>query len=72
MRSSFIKLIILCLVTSNIFAITPGISGHSAGDIIAVKNDDQIAAWCDFGKQIINTQFNTLCVFNGNKQNVGS
>lgn len=40
-----------------------GIEGKIPGDIIAVKTDKEIMAWCDFNKQIIvNAQY-TLCVY---------
>lgn len=68
MRIQFILLITLSLITTSAFSINSGIKNHSKGDVIAVKTDDQIAAWCDFSKQIINTQFNTLCIYNGNNQ----
>jgi hypothetical protein len=56
------------LVSVNAFAfIQPGIQGHNSGDIIAVRRDTDIAAWCDFTKQIVLAQPNTLCVYNGNK-----
>lgn len=63
---------VLTLIATNAFAISPGINGRSKGDVIAVRTDDQIAAWCDFSKQIINTQLNTLCVYNGSNQSMAS
>ena len=63
-------LMILGLITTSAFAIDVGIKGHSKGDVIAVKTDDQIAAWCDFNKQILNTSFNTLCIYNGSNQSL--
>ena len=48
---------------STLASIEAGIKGHQPGDVIAVRTDDQIAAWCDFDKQIVVTQFNVLCIF---------
>lgn len=70
MRTQCIFGIILGLITFNAFGMNTGIKNHSKGDVIAVRTEDQIAAWCDFNKQIINTQFNTLCVFNGNQESI--
>ncbi|MDR3491635.1 MAG: hypothetical protein P4M12_06275 [Gammaproteobacteria bacterium] len=57
---------LLLLANTCAFAsITPGIDGHTRGDIISVKTDEQIAAWCDFSKQIAITQTSVLCVYNG-------
>ncbi|HSW70376.1 MAG TPA: hypothetical protein VLH77_00155 [Gammaproteobacteria bacterium] len=47
--------------------IKPGVPGKKAGDIIAPMLDEQIAAWCDFSKQIIVTRTNILCVYVGDK-----
>ena len=46
--------------------IQPGSPGKNPGDIIAPFNDAQIAAWCDFNKQIVVTRTNVLCVYIGN------
>lgn len=70
-KQSFL-LMLVSLITVNAFAITAGIAGRSKGDVIAVKTDNQIASWCDFSKQIVMSQFNTLCVFNGNNVSVNS
>jgi len=67
MQMKAILLTTFCLITTSAYAITPGIEGHAKGDVIAVRTDNQIATWCDFNKQILNTQINTLCVYNGNK-----
>lgn len=59
----------LFLLNTTAFAhIEPGIQTHNPGDIIAVRSDSEIATWCDFTKQIVLTQPNTLCVYNGNKK----
>lgn len=58
-------LVSLLFISTNVFAIEPGIKGHNRGDIIAVRKDSEIAAWCDFNKQIVSGQ-NILCVYNGN------
>jgi|GEM_PF-4248615 len=47
--------------------IKPGMPGKKRGDIIAPMLDEQIAAWCDFSKQIIMTHSNILCVYVGDK-----
>lgn len=60
---------VLVLASANAFAdIQTGIDGRNAGDVIAVRTDSQIAAWCDFGKTIVTTQFHVLCVYNGSKK----
>lgn len=48
--------------------IKPGVPGKKRGDIIAPMLDEQIAAWCDFDKQIIVTRTNILCVYVGDKK----
>lgn len=59
----------LALICNSLFAhVEPGIKGHSRGDVIGVRTDDEIAKWCDFEKQIVVTQMYTLCVYNGNKE----
>lgn len=59
----------LFIISINAFAhVEPGIDGRNAGDIIAVRTDTEIAAWCDFSKQIVLAMPNTLCVYNGNKK----
>lgn len=61
----------LLIMSMNAFAsIEPGIKGHHPGDIIAVRTDSEIAAWCDFNKQIVLAQPYTLCVYSDNKTNV--
>lgn len=45
----------------------PGIPGREAGEIITPFNDAQIAAWCDFTKQIVVTRTGVLCAYVGNK-----
>lgn len=47
--------------------IKPGVPGKKRGDIIAPMLDEQIAAWCDFDKQIIRTRTNILCAYVGDK-----
>jgi len=47
--------------------ITPGVPGKNRGDIIAPMLDEQIAAWCDFSKQIVVTHTNVLCAYKGDK-----
>lgn len=59
---------VLVLMSMNVAAaISQGVQGHASGDVVAVKTDSQVAAWCDFSKQIVVTQFNVLCVYNGSK-----
>jgi hypothetical protein len=48
--------------------IVRGIKGHVAGDVIALQTDKEVVAWCDFGKQIVLTQNNVLCVYNGKSE----
>lgn len=56
------------LVANNAFAeLQRGIQGHTAGDVIALQTDSDVAAWCDFNKQILLTHTNVLCVYNGKK-----
>lgn len=62
--------IISTLFCLNAHALTQGIQGHAAGDVVALRTDSEIMAWCDFNKQIVKTQFNVLCVYNGSKQTV--
>jgi len=63
--------IVLVLISVNASAaIQQGIQGHASGDVVAVKTDSQVVAWCDFSKQIVVTQFNVLCVYNGSKATV--
>ena len=47
--------------------IKPGVPGKYKGDIIAPMLDEQVAAWCDFNKQIIVTRTNILCAYVGDK-----
>ncbi len=47
--------------------IKPGVPGKKRGDIIAPMLDEQVAAWCDFNKQIIVTRTNVLCAYVGEK-----
>lgn len=73
MKISHLSLLTICsLISVNVFALNSGINGHVKGDVIGVKSDDQIAAWCDFNKQIVLAQFNTLCVYNGNNPSSSS
>lgn len=71
MTRLLLAVLILTLMTPISFADLPAIQqgepGKNPGDIIAPRTDAQIAAWCDFTKQIIKTEFNVLCVYNGNK-----
>lgn len=46
-------------------SLTVGVSGKSAGDVIAVLYDYQIAKWCDFDKSIVVTNRKVLCIYNG-------
>jgi hypothetical protein len=46
-------------------ALTAGAPGTKPGDIILPFNDAQIAAWCDFTKQIVVTRTGVLCAYNG-------
>lgn len=62
--------IIVCLLiffSTDSFATLPKPLNHGegryAGEIIAPLNDQQIAAWCDFSKQIVVTKTNILCVY---------
>lgn len=65
--------VFLIVISMNVFAhIEPGIKDHHSGDIIAVQSDSDIATWCDFTKQIVLAQPNTLCVYNGNSKNLSS
>ena len=50
--------------------IKPGMPGQKRGDIIAPMLDEQIAAWCDFNKQIVVTRTNILCAYVGDKTQV--
>jgi hypothetical protein len=52
--------------------IKPGVPGKQAGDIIAPMLDEQIAAWCDFNKQIVVTRTNILCAYVGDKASFAS
>ena len=52
--------------------ITPGILGKNPGDVIAVKKDEEVAAWCNFDKSIVVTSTNVLCVYSGTKRDKGS
>ena len=63
------KLFLLSFIflTSSAFALTAGIEGHAAGDVIAVKTNDQVAAFCNFDKTILMTNTDVLCVYNGRK-----
>lgn len=45
--------------------INQGVPGSKPGDIIAPLVDAQIAAWCDFNKQIVVTRTNVLCAYKG-------
>ncbi|VVC75731.1 hypothetical protein AQUSIP_10250 [Aquicella siphonis] len=60
-----IRILLFLLFIPCAFGMTPGIQGHKQGDVIATKTDDQIAAWCDFNKQIVTTDFYVLCIYNG-------
>lgn len=62
-----IMLVLFC--ASSFAAVQRGIQGHARGDVIAVKTDSEIMAWCDFTKQIVVTQ-NVLCVYNGSQQSI--
>lgn len=59
------------ICTSAIAEVQRGIQGHTRGDVIAVRTDSEIMAWCDFSKQIVVTQ-NVLCVYNGSQQTASS
>ncbi len=65
--SKFLGMVLVLMSVNASAAIQQGIQGHASGDVVAVKTDSQIAAWCDFNKQIVVTQFNVLCVYNGSK-----
>lgn len=73
MRKQLLKILGLSLLGTCSFAyallppIKPGVPGKQAGDIIAPMLDEQIAAWCDFNKQIVVTRTNILCVYVGDK-----
>lgn len=63
-----LTLSLLCtavLAHEKLAPIQPGVPGKNRGDIIAPLLDEQIAAWCDFNKQIIVTRTNILCVYIG-------
>jgi hypothetical protein len=68
-----IKLLSLSLLSSTAIAannpapLKIGVPGKKPGDIIAPLSDVQIAAWCDFNKQIITTKTGVLCVYVGEK-----
>lgn len=64
--------LLLCLFSAAALAtdlnpplLKPGLPGKKRGEIIAPLLDEQIAAWCDFSKQIVITKTNTLCVYIG-------
>jgi hypothetical protein len=68
MRKLLLLTIIMLFHTTSSASIQPGINDHVAGDIIALRTDMEIAAWCNFDKSIVVTSANVLCVYNGNKR----
>jgi hypothetical protein len=78
MTKRLLKLLILSLVGCSTLAearlppIKPGVPGKKRGDIIAPMLDEQVAAWCDFNKQIIMTRTNILCVYVGGEQHMAT
>lgn len=70
MKKTILAIIAALVCMSAHASVQQGIQGHSSGDVIAVRTDSEIMTWCDFNKQIVKTQFNVLCVYNGNKQAV--
>ena len=66
----FIVLLNLLMIANASAAsdVVRGIKGRAAGDAIALQTDSDIMALCDFNKQIVVTQFNVLCIYNGNKK----
>ena len=73
MLKKTLKMMLLSLLVASTFAearlppIKPGVPGKKRGDIIAPMLDEQIAAWCNFDKQIIVTRTNILCAYVGDK-----
>lgn len=74
MSSKRIAAIVLGLIATSAYAdnsyptpIKEGMPGHKHGDIIAPMTDEQIAAWCDFNKQIVMTKTKVLCAYVGGK-----
>lgn len=72
LRKAVVFLIILLMNTvstayndNSLPQITSGEPGQKAGDIIAPITVEEMAAWCDFNKQIISTNRGYVCVFNG-------
>lgn len=69
----FLKTLLLSLLVLSTIAearlapIKPGVPGRKRGDIIAPMLDEQVAAWCDFSKQIVVTRSNILCAYVGEK-----
>ncbi len=68
-----LKILLLCFLTFSTVAearlppIKPGVPGKKRGEIIAPLLDEQIAAWCDFSKQIVVTRSSILCSYLGEK-----
>lgn len=70
----WVSVSLLSCFVLNVFAETlpplkPGVlaANQRAGDIIAPFTDSQVAAWCDFTKQIVITPGHILCAYNGSK-----
>lgn len=47
---------------------TRGIVGKTKGQVVALQNDAQVIAWCNFDKHIVVTATNVLCVYNGSEE----
>ncbi len=70
-----IGMVILSLMSASLFAFNDGVlpqvqigePGKKAGDIISPVTRIEIAAWCDFSKQIISINGVFVCSYNGNK-----
>ena len=67
--------VILSLMSASLFAFNDGVlpqvqigePGKKVGDIISPATRIEIAAWCDFSKQIITINGVYVCSYNGNK-----
>lgn len=73
MSQRLLKILLLSLLGVSTLAearlqpIKPGVPGKNKGDIIAPMLDEQVAAWCDFNKQIVVTRTNILCAYVGDR-----
>jgi hypothetical protein len=67
MRKIFLCLLTMMLSIHANASLTTGIDGHKAGDVISIRTDSEVAAYCNFDKQIVVTASTVLCVYNGSK-----